>query len=358
MKFTTKTKDYYLLVKVRAAFGETIDQEKLERFAQTNICGFFKAKIIKKKCVEYLGIPGMPLSEYLKEGISKHEFFLVMQQLASAGRQLWEKGFSIEHLVSDICYVYINKITKEVQLIYLPVLSGQRQNNFMELMEAVVYTMISSGEDAEYLSHFIHFLRSLGSIQTGSMEKLENYIANEGQSENTVLNGSGVNPEYKAPSDRQEDTGADDATYFEAEVYGNDGIDEDDEKTVVLDEGETEGTDFTSLIQEELPCTPVLYRISTGETIHITKKMFRLGTDEASVDYAVLDNHAVSRSHADIICKEDHYFVFDLGSKNKSYINNRALPSKYEVEINHGDILKLANEEFEFLKGKDGIYAR
>ncbi len=137
----------------------------------------------------------------------------------------------------------------------------------------------------------------------------------------------------------------------------NNGIDEEYEETVILDEDE-EGTVFMEEVQEKADYTPVLYRISTGETIHITKKTFRLGREEASVDYAVLNNHAVSRSHADIICKDAHYFIFDLGSKNKSYLNNRALPSKYEVEINGGDILKLADEEFEFRLGGDEIHGR
>ena len=137
----------------------------------------------------------------------------------------------------------------------------------------------------------------------------------------------------------------------------NNGIDEEYEETVILDEDE-EGTVFMEEVQEKADYTPVLYRISTGETIRITKKPFRLGREEASVDYAVLNNHAVSRSHADIICKDDHYFIFDLGSKNKSYLNNRALPSKYEVEINGGDILKLADEEFEFRLGGDEIHGR
>lgn len=137
----------------------------------------------------------------------------------------------------------------------------------------------------------------------------------------------------------------------------NNGIDEEYEETVILDEDE-ESTVFIEEVQEKADYTPVLYRISTGETIRITKKTFRLGREEASVDYAVLNNHAVSRSHADIICKDDHYFIFDLGSKNKSYLNNRALPSKYEVEINGGDILKLADEEFEFRLGGDEIHGR
>lgn len=137
----------------------------------------------------------------------------------------------------------------------------------------------------------------------------------------------------------------------------NNGIDEEYEETVILDEDE-ESTVFMEEVQEKADYTPVLYRISTGETIRITKKTFRLGREEASVDYAVLNNQAVSRSHADIICRDDHYFIFDLGSKNKSYLNNRALPSKYEVEINGGDILKLADEEFEFRLGGDEIHGK
>ncbi len=393
MKFRTKTKDYHLVIKARAAFREKIDQEGLEQFAQANIQGFFKLKMIKKRHIEYMGIPGMPLSEYLREPISKHEFFIIAEQLVLAARHLWENGFSTENLVSDICHVYINKMTKEIQLIYLPTLPNKRQNSFMELMEAVVYAVRSSGEDMEYLSRFIYFLRSLGSIHKESMEKLGNYITSEKRSVKPVLSERGISPEYKNPMDRQEEAGEDGVTVFEADVWEdsdedqtevvneerylfqqggkslsldkyrpdykslshesqvqsrNGGIDDEDDRTMMLDEDETEETDFVDSFQDEIFRMPVLYRISTGETIHITKKVFRLGKEEACVDYAVLNNHAVSRSHADIICRENRYFVFDLGSKNKSYINNRALPSQYEVEINNGDILKLANEEFEF----------
>ena len=76
--------------------------------------------------------------------------------------------------------------------------------------------------------------------------------------------------------------------------------------------------------------------------------MFRIGKEENCVDYIVSNNIAISRSHADIISRDGKYFVFDLRSKNKSYINNRVLPAEHEVEIFNGDILKLANEEFLF----------
>lgn len=415
MKIRAKTKDYHLMIKAKAAFREKVELEDLERFAQKNLQGFFKPKTIKKRCVKYLGIPGIPLYEYLKQPITKHEFFSIIGQSLSAARSLWENGFKTENLVSDISYVYINKMTKEIQLIYLPILPNKTQNSFMKLMEDMVYAVNSSEEDTEYLSHFVVFLRSLGPVQLESIEKLENYIAKEER--NTAWNygtnerSQGINSNYRPIDDTiykkeiEEDSDTEvvneerclppqrgmsmssdpnepdyncfrqgaqsryeEKSYImpeedESTVLSDDegieddertllsddeGIEDDTDETMMFEEDEPEDIDFAAAVQKETSGMPVLFRISTGETIPVTKKVFRLGKEEACVDYAVLDNHAVSRSHADIICRGNQFFVFDLGSKNKSYINNRALPSQYEVEIKNGDILKLANEEFEF----------
>ena len=97
-----------------------------------------------------------------------------------------------------------------------------------------------------------------------------------------------------------------------------------------------------------MPKYPILIRTLTEEIIRINKPVFRIGKEENCVDYIVTNNIAISRSHADIISRGDRYFVFDLRSKNKSYINNRVLPAEQEVEIFNGDVLKLANEEFLF----------
>ncbi len=40
------------------------------------------------------------------------------------------------------------------------------------------------------------------------------------------------------------------------------------------------------------------------------------------------------------------YLIFN--QKNRTYINNRVLPSEKEIEISNDDVLKLANEEFLF----------
>lgn len=56
----------------------------------------------------------------------------------------------------------------------------------------------------------------------------------------------------------------------------------------------------------------------------------------------------VSRSHADIISRSGRYFIMDLNSKNRTFVNGMPIPAQQEVEIHNGDAIRLANEEFEF----------
>ena len=46
------------------------------------------------------------------------------------------------------------------------------------------------------------------------------------------------------------------------------------------------------------------------------------------------------------------YFVIDLNSKNRTYINNVPLVVQEETRISDGDTLRLGNEEFVFRVGK------
>ena len=93
---------------------------------------------------------------------------------------------------------------------------------------------------------------------------------------------------------------------------------------------------------------PTLYRVLTQENISINKPVFRLGKEKSYVDYFVNNNAAVSRSHADIIRRGNNYYVKDLNSKNRTYINDMAISVQTETEICDGDRLKLGNEEFIF----------
>ena len=94
--------------------------------------------------------------------------------------------------------------------------------------------------------------------------------------------------------------------------------------------------------------SPYLIRKKTGERIQIDKPVFRLGKENSYVDYFIGDNSAISRSHANIITKENKYYIIDTNSTNHTFIEGQMIPPNRETEITSGQMIKLANEEFEF----------
>ena len=91
-----------------------------------------------------------------------------------------------------------------------------------------------------------------------------------------------------------------------------------------------------------------LIRRKTNERISINKSVFKIGKERSSVDYFVSDNSAVSRNHANIINRNNTYFIIDNNATNHTYVSGRMIPSNVEVELHDGEIIMLGNEEFQF----------
>ncbi len=93
---------------------------------------------------------------------------------------------------------------------------------------------------------------------------------------------------------------------------------------------------------------PYLIRTKYNERIFLDKPVFRIGKEKSYVDYFIGDNTAISRSHANIITREESCFAVDTNSTNHTYINGKMIQSNTEIKLNHGDKIRLANEDFEF----------
>lgn len=93
---------------------------------------------------------------------------------------------------------------------------------------------------------------------------------------------------------------------------------------------------------------PNLVRAATDEKIYITKRNFIIGKSKEKADYAVLNNSAISRVHAEIIVSGNEYYIFDKGSTNHTYVNNVMVNQDSSVQIFDGDEIKLADEVFTF----------
>jgi len=383
VKFKAKAKDCQLLVKVKTAFGETIDEKELDRFSRVFLRGFLKPKMVKKNLIEYTGPVGISLYDRLKRPVTKREFLFILEQVVVAVQKLQANNMGINNLVMNLQYVYINEVTKEVQFVYVPTVMGQQNMNLIEFIEAIAYSVKPADEkDNDFVSRFIYFFKAMKPF---NINKVEAFVGKEDRSVVNTIKKQNVGQsrfmtnkqqhyydhydEKKGSDDGDEPTGLlseedDDPTGLLVES-GDDNAtglltDDDDEATGLLDNCDDEATGLLICTGDEDEATglliennanvrfPTLFRILTEETISINKPVFRLGKERSYVDYFVTNNIAVSRSHADIITRGNKYFVKDLNSKNHTYINNQELPIHMEVEIYDGDRLKLGNEEFIF----------
>lgn len=119
------------------------------------------------------------------------------------------------------------------------------------------------------------------------------------------------------------------------------------ETTVLSSPAAGETTVLTNLPQEG-SAQPYLFRQSSGEKIALNRPLFRIGKEPSFVDYPILDNAAISRSHANFISKDGICYVVDTNSTNHTYVNGAMIASNVETRIKDGDLVRLANEEFQF----------
>ncbi len=359
IKFKVNTQGAQLRVRAKISFDENIDFAELDAFSRQLLKGFLKAKQTKKRVVEFTGPIGTSIYSRLQRPISKHDFFLLIEQIVDNLQKLQKNKFSINNVIWNINYAFINEATKELQLIYLPGSSLTYSSNVTGFLESIVYLSKPMPEpDTDYTSRFLYFLRNLKSFNPVGIEnfikKEEPNAVNAIKKHNVGSSGfmTDKQKDYLEHYYDEEPTGLldeDEATGLLVEDEATGLLDE--EATGLLDEetGLMEDENATGFLEEsQLIHFPTLLRVFTNETIQINKPVFRIGKEKSFVDYFVSNNNAVSRSHADIITRGQHYFVIDLNSKNKTFINGQPLPIQQECEIVNGNQLRLANEEFVF----------
>jgi hypothetical protein len=91
-----------------------------------------------------------------------------------------------------------------------------------------------------------------------------------------------------------------------------------------------------------------LVRSDTSEEIPITKARFLIGRSMTNADYCIVDRIAVSRAHAAILFQNDRYYIVDLDSNNKTFLNDAELIPNQIEEMASGSRVRLADLELMF----------
>lgn len=134
---------------------------------------------------------------------------------------------------------------------------------------------------------------------------------------------------------------------YKGTAFGGGGHANFGETTVLSSPSASETTVLTGMTRESV-LQPYLFRQKSGEKIALNRPVFRIGKEPSFVDYLISDNAAVSRSHANFIVKDGACRVVDTNSTNHTYVNGAMIPSNVETALKDGDLVRLANEEFQF----------
>jgi len=339
LKVTTKSGQMKATNKLSGS--ETINSDDMALFDSKLLRGFLRPSVDGTAKITYLGPQGISLAQFLRQPIDKTVFFLIMAQIVETIKRTEHYGFRLRNLVLNKRQVFINQTSKELYFIYQPVDSEKTSADVVAFIEEIVScTLFDSKEDSKDVLAFMAFLYQTEDVAPDEIESFIGRVCpsvytqlpkqDTGNIKSSKLSAAGFEPEPKS------NTG-DDAWYKQETTLLK------ENRANVLNEPEPEPEPAAP----PAPVLPVLKRQKTGEEVVIDKPSFRIGKEKNFVDYLISDNNAISRSHADITTRDGRVFITDLGSTNKTYINEAAIPAQKETEIFGGDQLKLANEIFE-----------
>lgn len=383
-KLKVKFKNSQITVKSKLSKDEQINAREVEILNSKIIRGIMKPTVEGEKKLSYLSPGGIKLEAYLKKGITKNDFFLVIAQILEAVKSIGRNSFNINNLILNMKYVFVNEMTHELHFVYQPIYSSAISSDLAPFLYDVAYSVtLALNEDYKCVNNFIAYLKGLQAVSVINIEKylLDVYPQiykqvkrqKYGQSEylGSFKNGKDIyydmdkrrkpTPlvDYDSASLFSEKNDKDEATSLLMEDVKDTPTslldDDNNEPTSLLVEDEDEATSLliddeaTSLLSEGPQITyPYLIRKNSFDRMDINKPVFRIGKERSYVDYFVANNNAVSRIHADIITRNNCYFVKDENSTNGTYVNGNRLSPNEEVQVFDGDIITFANEEFEF----------
>ena len=342
MKSKVRIKENKVYLTIKLPYEKQVDTDQIKVLTQRCNHGLFNLSKYTRNKIELFCPIGSSLNQRLNQPISKFDFLLIVEQFLYTIQKIQSMRMDINNLLLDLNCIYFNEYAKELSFIYLSVVNHNKQIDIVRFIESLIYLVKpEDSNDTSYLFEFNYYLKK---INRNDLQEIEKFIYRENheiirlvKKENEIdINISEIVKTQKS---------FDKTELMELDSLSNQ-IDESEEKTVLLSDVNRPIKNIPN--QSASFRYPKLIRLSTNEEIKIDKPVFRIGKEKQCVDYVVTNNATISRSHADIISRNGHYYVFDIQSKNKTYINNRVLPSEKEIEIVNDDILKLANEEFLF----------
>ena len=273
----------------------TTEYKVLQSQGSNSLLKCMKMKYNGKIQLFYIINSNKPLMSILSN-ISPENFMTIVSNLFSAVLAVKNNGFlSCENIDISFEHIFVDTNTYKVNLVYVPVEKGMFDD----------YASFES----ELRTTLIKSISTFPTFSTSALFKLQADLSDGTKTLEDVYNGmSKVKSVYKKTSSGSI-------------------------RKSILDQ-------TARLVAMSAP---------THTEFVIDKDSFLIGRNSSSVDGVVTFNGMVSKVHCRIDKYRSKYALTDLKSANGTYINKTKLEPNKPYYIKNGDIIRLANSDFQFV---------
>lgn len=341
------SKTQNLIVVTQKQFAKiNVNERELELLEKELPARFFRVKMPAKNRIEYTVPTSVNLETYIKNGLTVHKLYSILAQFGEVIKDVEQMGLYLHNIILEKKLIYVKEITGQVFFLYTPIINPTSAVNLYGFLADVLKDVKS--DDAQFVAEHNKVMDFLNAPAHYSLSELEAFVQNEypqiyqqitrresGKSGFISSTQLGYMQHYHPSMALQ--TGS---TIADDDI-GTTLLMEEEGTTLLSYDDEEEGT---TLLQTTV--SAMLVRKKTGDTVTINQDVFRIGKDY-SVDYVISDNNVISRKHATIYRNGYVFYIADDGSKNHTYVNGTMVVDG-QVELHNGDVVRLANDEFEF----------
>lgn len=407
-KITFEKKKDKITIINRLSYPETVN----ERVYNAILSGMFEGLLPvcirqkrKETRIECVIQNLIPLTQYFNGVVTKKMFLDFAHEIALQIKECEKNMINANNLDLQNDKIFIDPLSKKVKCIFWPVVNNQRDNPPYLFLKQLPFDLnFSPHEDNGYLETYKAFFNGLTPFSVNGFDKMilkllgKNGISGR-IAPSEALSGKLGGEKGSEGSKSQEVNGAnieydpfaDDSNYAErqnsetasvskpkkifcpscgaenqpesnfcihcgrrlyieeqSETENSRHSETEDNGTTVLGD-DFGGTTVLGYDEPDEPVFPVLIRTKNEEVFSVDKPVFRIGTEQKYCDLFIGDNSYISRSHADIVTRDDRYYIIDRNSTNRTFVDGKVIPAEKEIEIFSGTKIRLANEDFTFV---------
>ncbi|MBQ1187072.1 MAG: FHA domain-containing protein [Clostridia bacterium] len=357
----------------RLSYPETINERVCTALASgmfegcLPVCVQQNKKETRVECV----VQGLiPLTHYFGGIITKKAFLAFVLEIATLIKNCEKNMMDANNLELQGDKIFIDPVNKRVKCIFWPIVNNQRESSPQLFLKQLPYNLnFSPYEPRDYLDTYNAFFSGMAPFSVNNFERMVLKLLGKRTTGGLTTPSESLSGAMTGEVKREKkEIASNKKSNIEYDPFADDPDYNDDKKEEIEIKHETNGIECSSCGTENnlgakfcqkcgnkltnnkqgKPVYPVLIRLKTEESYSVNKPMFRIGAEKSCCDIVLSNNNFISRNHADIITRNDRYYIVDRNSTNKTFVDGKVIPAEKEVEIFSGTKLRLANEDFAF----------